>query len=111
MLSDVSQDAFKSIQLHIDLGRHDGEPVGAIPSSEAGADEEDDVLDRPDTLEGVIELGSAIKEHPGDTVLEISFSSPLVAYTTTMYAPSIDPGKWLLEINKKYQIGCTVQKA
>jgi DNA-directed DNA polymerase III (polc) len=111
LLSDVSQDAFKSIQLHIDLGRHDGEPVGAIPSSEAGADEEDDVLDRPDTLEGVIELGSAIKEHPGDTVLEISFSSPLVAYTTTMYAPSIDPGKWLLEINKKYQIGCTVQKA
>ena len=34
----------------------------------------------------------------------------MVPYTTTMYAPSIEPGKWLLEIVKKYQIQCAVQQ-
>lgn len=110
LLSDITEEAFRSIQLTIDLSQ--GEDATPAGSYEDGADgEEEEILDRPNTLEGAIELGNAIKEHPGKTELEITFCSSMVPYTTTMYAPSIEPGKWLLEIVKKYQIQCTVQTA
>ena len=107
LLSDITEEAFRSIQLTIDLSQ--GEDATPAGSYEDGGEEE--ILDRPNTLEGAIELGNAIKEHPGKTELEITFCSSMVPYTTTMYAPSIEPGKWLLEIVKKYQIQCTVQTA
>ena len=107
LLSDITEDAFRSIQLTIDLSQ--GEDATPTGSYEEGADGEEEILDRPNTLEGAIELGNAIKDHPGQTELEITFCSSMVPYTTTMYAPSIEPGKWLLEIVKKYQIQCSVQ--
>lgn len=109
LLSEVAEDAFKSIQLTIDVGRKDGEAGSSNSAPDEDSDEEDYLQTSPDTLEGAIELGNAIKDNPGNTELELTFTSPLVAYTTTMYAPSINPGKWLLELLKKYQIRCTVQ--
>ncbi|WP_297118310.1 DNA polymerase III subunit alpha [uncultured Porphyromonas sp.] len=109
LLSEVAEDAFKSIQLTIDVGRKDGEEGSSNSAPDEDSDEEDYLQTSPDTLEGAIELGNAIKDNPGNTELELTFTSPLVAYTTTMYAPSINPGKWLLELLKKYQIRCTVQ--
>ena len=108
LLSDITEDAFRSIQLTIALSQ--GEEATPSDSYEEGADGEE-ILDCPNTLEGAIELGNAIKDHPGKTELEITFCSSMVPYTTTMYAPSIEPGKWLLEIVKKYQIQCAVQPA